>query len=56
MAEATLVPEISVGELDGDEEYLFDSILVDEDHVWAVTWGESGMQRVVRLRIELGGG
>lgn len=33
--EATLVPEVSIGELDGPEEYLFGwifSIAVDEDH------------------------
>ncbi len=28
----------------------------DGDHVWAVTWGELGVTRVVRFRIELGGG
>ncbi len=41
-AEATLVPEVSIGEVDGPEEYLFGavaSIAVDDDHnVYVLDW------------------
>ncbi|MCY3808349.1 MAG: 6-bladed beta-propeller [Gemmatimonadetes bacterium] len=48
-AEATLVPEISVGEVDGPEEYLFgsiSSIAVDDDHNVYVLDGQAQHVRV----------
>ena len=47
--DATLVPEVAVGELDGPEEYLFGSvraITVDDDHSFYVLDGQASNVRV----------